>query len=321
MNQSTFEECYKHYKSNFKLGETWSSLSKIFGYKDGEHLRWSFKDERKKRHIPGKNSRNRMIIEEQQDNPRVGVVDFETLPAIVYTFRLYDQNIGINQIITDVCLLSWAGKFLNESKMYSDILTPKEAKSRDIKRIVKSCWDFLSECDVVIGHNYRGFDEKIINSAFLECGFPPLKYKVVDTLTVARQNFKFSSNKLAYLNKKLGIRNKIENEGFPLWSGCSDGDSESLDTMLEYNEGDISATEELFYKLRPYVRGFNIALYNEINTPICPVCGSEDLKEEGFYYTSAGKWHSIRCQNCQCISRGKENLFDKYKKKSLLVKV
>jgi len=33
--------------------------------------------------------------------------------------------------------------------------------------------------------------------------------------------------------------------------------------MLEYNEGDISATEELFYKLRPYVRGFNIALYNE----------------------------------------------------------
>jgi len=51
--------------------------------------------------------------------------------------------------------------------------------------------------------------KKLINSAFLECGFPPLKYKVVDTLTVARQNFKFSSNKLAYLNKKLGIRNKI----------------------------------------------------------------------------------------------------------------
>ena len=89
--------------------------------------------------------------------------------------------------------------------------------------------------------------------------------------------------------------------------------------MLEYNIGDIYSTEELFYKVRPYVRNFNVALYNETLTNQCPVCGSTDLKSEGFYYTPAGKWESVRCQECKCISRKKQNLFDKHKKRSLLI--
>jgi hypothetical protein len=322
LEQKLFEECYDHYLSDFSKGENWNSLAERNNFESGESLRWAFKNERKKRHIPGKNQQNNTqsnIKKFTANKPVVGVMDIETLPLIAMTFGIWQQNIGLEQIIEDICMLSWAGKFLNESEIYSDILTQKETKTRDTKRITQSCWDFLSKCDIVIGHNFGGFDRTHINNEFLKHDLPPLKYIVVDTLSVAKKNFNFTSNKMQFINDKLGLTSKMENDGFPLWRSCSDGDKESLDTMEKYNRIDILATEDIFYKMRPYINNFNVALYNEIDKAICPVCGSENLAEEGFYYTSAGKWTSIRCQDCKCISRGKNNLLSKTKKKSLLI--
>lgn len=319
MEQKLFEECYDHYLSDFSKGENWNSLAEKNNFESGESLRWAFKNERKKRGIPGKSISPNSIVKKYSNSPRVAVCDIETLPIIMMGWSLWDQNIGLEQIVADGCMLSWAGKFLNESEVYSDILTSGEAKKRDTSRITKSIWEFLSKAQVVIGHNFSQFDVKYINTEFLKHGFPPLKFTILDTLVVAKQNFRFSSNKMKFLNDQLGIRNKEENSGFPLWRGCSDGDKDSLDTMLHYNIGDIGATEELFYKVRPYVRNFNVALYNEIIEKQCPVCGSTELTEEGEYFTSAGKWISYRCSNCKAISRGKENLLNKDKKKSLLI--
>ena len=317
MKESIFLDCLNTKKKSGGVRPFWGTLFKKYaseGYKDKEHLRCDFKNERKRRGMLGK-----FEPEKINDGPRVGVCDVETLPGIGYFWGLWDQNIGLEQIVADPCLLGWAGKYLNESKMFSDILTPKEAIGRDAKRIAKSIWDFLSSCDVVIGHNFDGFDNKMINSAFLLYDLPPLKFTVVDTLKIARQNFKFLSNKLKFINQKLGIKQKVENDGFSLWRKCSEGDTDALKTMLNYNIGDIFSTEELFYKIRPYVRNFNVALYNEIIEPQCPVCGSKSLKTEGWYYTPAGKWESVRCNNCKCISRKKKNELDKHKKKSLLI--
>jgi DNA polymerase III epsilon subunit-like protein len=198
-------------------------------------------------------------------------------------------------------------------------MTPKEAKERNSERVVKSCWEFLSKCNVVIGHNFQSFDAKRLNTAFLHYGLAPLKYIVIDTLLIARQNFHFDSNKMKFINDSLGIKGKLDNDGFPLWKACDNGDAQALKNMLEYNEGDIESTEDLFYTFRPYIRNFNVALYNEIEEEQCPVCGGTDLKTEGYYYTSAGKWESVRCNNCKCISRRKTNLLSKEKRKGLLI--
>ena len=317
MKESIFLDCLNTKKKSGGIKPFWGALFKKYaseGYRDKEHLRCEFKNERKRRGMLGNHE-----LEVMDNGPRVGICDIETLPGIGYFWGLWDQNIGLEQIVSDPCLLGWAGKYLNEVKMFSDILTPKEAISRDSKRITKSIWDFLNSCDVVVGHNFDGFDNKIINSAFLLYDLPPLKFTVVDTLKIARQNFRFLSNKLKFINQKLGIKQKVENDGFSLWKECSEGNSIALKTMLDYNIGDIFSTEELFYKIRPYVRNFNVALYNEITDPQCPVCGSKNLKTEGWYYTPAGKWESVRCANCQCISRKKKNQLDKDKKKSLLI--
>ena len=250
--------------------------------------------------------------------PRVGLFDVETLPMDVMVWRLFDENVGINQVISGTGLLGWAGKFLNEPDMHSDILTPEEALGKDDQRITNSCWHFLKACDVVVGHNLAEFDSKVANTFFLKYGLPPLKYVQIDTLKIARRNFRFDSNRLGFINRLFGIREKIENEGFPLWRACREGDADALRRMQEYNEGDIYALEDLYYKLRPYMpHVFNVALYDEIETRRCPVCGNAELKDEGYYYTPSGKWSSYRCTNCQCLFRGKTNLLSKEKRKLL----
>lgn len=321
MREEVFNDVYPHYLCDYTNGETLETLRIRWNYSDREALRCDFKNERKRRHIPSKNEQGeqKSFVRTNSNNPRVGIVDIETLPLVSMTFGIWQQNIGLEQIISDICMLSWAGKFLNESEVYSDILTQRETKTRDTKRIAQSCWDFLSKCDIVVGHNFSSFDRTHINNEFLKHDLPPLKYIVVDTLSVAKKNFSFTSNKMQFINDKFGLTSKMENDGFPLWRKCSEGDQESLDIMESYNRKDISATEDLFYKMRPYINNFNVALYNEIDTKVCPVCGCEELSEEGFYFTSSGKWISYRCLNCKSISRGKENLLSKDKKKSLLI--
>ena len=254
-----------------------------------------------------------------QNIPRIGLLDIETLPAEAFVWSLYNVNVSTEQVKSGTGFLSWAGKFLNEPDIYSDILTSAEAMEKDDERITKSCWDFLSKCDVVVGHNLIDFDAKVARTFFLQYGLPPLKYVMVDTLKIARRNFRFDSNKMAFINRKLGIKEKIENEGFPLWRDCREGDSVALGKMLDYNIGDVLALEDLYYKVRPYISHINVALYNEIEEQQCPVCGCHSLKKIGFYMTPAGKWDSLRCSNCQCVSRGKYNYLTKEKKKSLLI--
>jgi hypothetical protein len=251
--------------------------------------------------------------------PRVGLLDLETLPLEGYAWQMWDVSFGIEQVISGTGLLSWAGKIMNEKTVYSDILTPKEAKAKDDKRITQSLWEFLQSCQVVIGHNLIDFDSKVAATFFLKHGLPPLKYVQIDTLKIARQHFKFDSNKMGFLNRQLGIKEKIANEGFPLWRACREGDADALNRMNEYNIGDIQALEDLYYILRPYIKHMNVALYSEALTMVCPVCGSTDLHSDGFYYTPAGKYESMRCGACMCVSRKKDNLLDKHKRKSLLV--
>jgi DNA polymerase III epsilon subunit-like protein len=233
---------------------------------------------------------------------------------------MFDQNIGNEQVIREVSLLSWAGKFLNNTEVYSDILTPDEVFKADEERIVKSCWNFMNKCNIIIGHNLVAFDGKLMNTFFLKYGLPPIKYVPVDTLLVAKANFRFSSNSLSFINRQLGIRDKISNDGFILWRRCFEGDPEALETMLEYNIGDIAATEELFYRLRPYVKNINMALYNDKIEAQCPVCGGTDLITTGKVYpTSAGLYEEEHCTTCGTLSRRKQNLLILEKRRSLLI--
>lgn len=257
---------------------------------------------------------------EEFSQARVAILDVETLPSKGYMWGFWEQNFSQSQVIQEGCLLSWGIKLLNSSDTTGEVLTPKEALKYDFKRITKDLWNAMKDIDIFIGHNYLDFDRKVINTAFLLAGLPPLKYKVIDTLKTAREQFRFGSNKMAYINSMLGIRNKISNEGFELWRRCAEGDAGALDEMLSYNLGDLFATEELYYKVRPYI--FNhpdLSLYNTLETKQCPNCLSTDLKVEGYYPpTAKSRYESVRCNNCGALHRLNVNTLTKEKRKNLL---
>lgn len=300
----TAEDIIKLLKLIDEKGYAWYDISKEFHERSPEAIRMWY--------------RNNVGETRENTVPRIGLFDLETLPIEAYTWGLHKQYLGQDQVIQHTGLLSWSGKYLNEPKVFSDILTSEEAIARDDERITQSCWLFLHSCDVVVGHNLNKFDSKVSNTFFLLHDLPPLDYRHIDTLAIARRYFRWESNKMGYLNHQLGLSEKIETEGFMLWRRCAEGDPEALERMETYNKQDVIALEDLFYKFRPYIHGFNVAVYNDAEEMQCPVCGCKDLASEGKYYTPAGCWDSLRCSECGAISRAKVNYLEADKKKSLL---
>jgi DNA polymerase elongation subunit (family B) len=239
-------------------------------------------------------------------SPKILVFDIETAPMTVYTWGLYDQNIGINQIENDWFMLCYSAKWLFEKEVLHNRLTPKEAINKNDKRITKSLWKLLDEADIVIAHNGNAFDIKKTNARFLFHGMNlPSPYKSIDTLKIARKIFKVTSNKLDYLCEFLGINKKIDTGGFELWHKCVKGDSKALEDMDIYCRNDVEILEELYLRLRKYDKSHpNLGIYLG-DKSLCPNCGSDNIVDNGFHITPANKYVTKRCV-CGAIIYTKE---------------
>jgi len=316
MDEQIYNDCMLHHKGVTQT--TWDELAKRYGYCSGEALRSRFKRIRKKQ----KQNPEFDYAKEKnkQPLPKIVCFDIETTPMVVYTFGLYGEYISPDHIMTDSFLLSWSAKEVNDSAVTSDVLTDDEVIRMDDYRIVSSIWNYLDSADILVGHNIKEFDLKFINSRFIYHGMKPISKKlIVDTLTESRKNFRFSSNKLSYINKHLGIKQKIETGGMSLWISCMRGDSQSLIKMRDYCDADVFAVEELYYKIRPFLSGHpNLGLYMDSKESVCPNCGSSDIIENGIYMTSANKYMSYRCSSCGSLSRARRPSTDKNVKKLLL---
>lgn len=232
--------------------------------------------------------------------PAVLVFDIETLPIVAYTWEVYDQNINMEQIIKDWCVLAWSAKWLEDERIISDILSPQEAIKRDDKRLVEKIWKLLDEADVIIAQNGRAFDIKKLNSRFLVHRItPPSSYKTIDTLIAARSAFGMTFNKLDYLAKYLGLPGKIKTE-FKLWVECDRGDKKALERMREYNEGDVQTLENVYLKMRAWIPNHPRFTSYEKVKDVCPVCFGA-INNIGYYQAPVKKYVEFRCTACGTV--------------------
>jgi len=51
-------------------------------------------------------------------NIKILEIDIETAPSLVYTWGLFNQNIGVNQIVKPGYMLCWAAKFQHQKTMH-----------------------------------------------------------------------------------------------------------------------------------------------------------------------------------------------------------
>lgn len=237
--------------------------------------------------------------------PKILVFDIENAPleAYVWNKRVWNTSISPDHVKEEWFMISWAAKWLLDSEIQSNVLTSREAKKKDDTRLVKNLWKLFDEADIIIAHNAHNFDIPMANTKFILNGLmPPSPYRMIDTLQVARKSFSFTYNKLDYLGKMLGIGNKIHTD-FQLWIDCMKGDEKALQEMLTYNIQDVNLLEEVYIKLRPWVKShpnLNIIRGTEM---CCPACGSESIQSRGEYLTLVHAYESFQCDECGSYSR------------------
>ena len=259
--------------------------------------------------VPGVSERPTINSSSDSSPARVRILDVETAPLRSYTWGLWDQTVGIPQILSDWFMLTWSAKWLFEDEIFSDKLTPKEALGEDDKRISKTIWKLVDEADVIIAHNALKFDVKKLNSRFVINGLDaPMPYQVIDTLAHVKKRFSFSSNKLDYVNELLGLGQKMPTGGFKLWDGCMRGNQEALDKMELYNIGDVKILEETYLRIRSWIKPHpNLGLFVVDNANACPACGSEKITfNDKVYATTSNLYELFRCDDCGSIGREKK---------------
>lgn len=238
-------------------------------------------------------------FQKQKTDLKIAFLDIETAPSTGYIWGKWEQN--VIDFIQDGYVLSYSFKWAHKPgvkvKGLPDYAETWEKSKIDDSAILADLWKDLDEADIIIAHNGDKFDLPTIFTRFVTLGMrPPSPVQTVDTLRIARNRFKFKSNKLDDLGRDLGIGRKMKHTGFHLWLTCMQGDLKSWNVMKRYNKRDVLLLEELYYKFLPWAR-----VHPNVNRSIeeqCVRCGSENIKRDGWRFTNLRKKSQIHCLNC-----------------------
>ena len=239
---------------------------------------------------------------------RILTIDIETQPATAEIWSLWDQNVSIQQLVEPSSLLCFAAKWEHERKVmfFSEWDGGREG-------MLKAAHALLDEADYVVGWNSTGFDVKVLMGEFLRAEMPPPSpHRNVDLMRVAKRNFRLMSNKLDFYAQQLGVGAKVSNGGFALWQELRRPKSEASlvkarNLMRRYNIADVRLTEQLFHRMRPWVTGMNLPLFEEgSGKPSCTRCGGE-VHSRGWAYTTSLKYRRYQCTSCKGWMRAKRS--------------
>lgn len=235
------------------------------------------------------------------------MLDIETFPNKVYTWGIWQQNIGINQIIAPGGLLCFSAKWWgqDEIEFYSQWDDGDRRMALEAHRL-------LDEADAVVHYYGSRFDIPHLNTHFLKEGLPPPSpFKQIDLKMAVGKQFKFTSNKLQFVSQVLGLEGKEDHEGFPLWDKVLNEtgkyslevQQDARERMTSYNKRDVFLLDEVYEALLPWIPNHpHRHLYQE-GTNYCPTCGEGPVLEDGYSYTKLSKFKRFRCQACNCWLR------------------
>lgn len=232
--------------------------------------------------------------------PRILVVDIETSPGLADIWALWDQNVSLSQLRAVTAMISFAAKWHGEKNVEfrSDFHDGHEA-------MVRRAHELLDEADIIVHFNGSTFDVPHLNREFIQLGLAPYSPVLeVDLLKVVKSRFRFMSNKLAHVSTQLGLSGKLSHSGHELWVQCLAGDEKAWSLMRRYNKQDVVVTEELYDKLRPWVKNHpHMGLFNG-EAECCSNCGGTRLQSRGVSRTTLGTYQRFQCQDCGKWSRG-----------------
>jgi DNA polymerase elongation subunit (family B) len=228
-------------------------------------------------------------------------VDTEISPHLTYTYDTYEADVV--KMVRPQFFLSFQYKVLGSKKVHVIALPDFKAHYRknpySDELLVKEVWKILDKADVLIGHNLNAFDCKKLNARFAYWGLPaPSGYQTIDTLTLARGKFGFPGNSLAKLADYLNVPQQKLHFGIEQWIECIEGNLKTWKKEKEYGARDIVVTEQVYYKLRSYLKNHPHMFPDDWELK-CHACGSQNLVSKGYrYLQTGGKKKRYTCKDC-----------------------
>lgn len=240
--------------------------------------------------------------------PKILTFDIETSHMVAATFGLWKADIPYDHIIHDWRIFSAAWKWLGNDTVYS----ASQAEYTE-EEVIHALTSAIQQADIVVGHNIDRFDLKKLNTRVFLCDRPPFFLPTsVDTYKVAKKEFAFSSNRLDYIAKALGVGGKTSTPT-GLWLKALFGDKEAFTIMEEYNRNDVVINEKVYLKMRPFIRNHPDVSQLTLNGERlgCPSCGSEKIIKYGTYKEKHGgalkqkrRYQRHQCTSCRRLFLG-----------------
>lgn len=225
---------------------------------------------------------------------RILFLDIETSPNKVYVWGLWQQNVAPTQIIESSKVLCWAAKWHHEQRVRFE-----SCQHGDERTMVMKMHALLVQADMVVHYHGSAFDMPTLNKEFLLYELaPPPPIRELDLLRVVRKRFRFPSNRLDYVCKRLGLGEKFEHEGQELWNKCLHGDRHAWATMKAYNQQDVRLLERLYHRLLPWIKThLNWGVFRQSGL-VCPNCGSAQAQRRGTATSLVGVYQRYQCTAC-----------------------
>jgi hypothetical protein len=244
---------------------------------------------------------------------RILLFDLETAPNTGYTWGKWDQNvINFEKPWYILCVgYKWLGDKRVTVVGNDDYVRGPD----DDLGVTQHLHALFSEADILVAHNADQFDIPKARARMIIHGMtPPTPAKTVDTLKLARREFKFNGNGLDDLCQVLDIGRKTSTGGFDTWLGCMAGDPVAWRRMKQYCASDVKLLEQLYERLVPW--GTNPAPVNlgVDGADKCPRCGKGPMLRQGFKEYKVTRKQRYQCKACSgwCVGRAIEKLETRY---------
>lgn len=218
-------------------------------------------------------------------------------PAKILIWDIESTN--LNASFGTILCIGW--KWYGEKKVHvPTILQHQKRGMLDDKHLVAEFARVFAECDYHVAHYGSRFDLPMINTKLAKYELNPLPPKpMVDTWRVARRELRMHSNRLQALAQYLDVAHQKTPISFDDWLNAAHGNKKAMREVVDHCEKDVLVLEEVFAKLRPWVREEpSAALFANIGDMDCTSCGSSHVTRKGFKVSRTRRYQQWQCQTC-----------------------
>lgn len=200
-------------------------------------------------------------------------------------------------------LLVFGYKWIGEKKVHTPSVLDTNIPCGDCRRIeideealVREAHRVMSMADICVTFNGQMFDAPYMSTKFLMYGLDALpQTSQVDLYQVLRHKTRMSSKRLANASLVFGLTNEKTKLDWALWRRAAKGYIRDIKYIRDHADADVLVTEELYGKLRQYVRQHpRINGYGP-----CRRCGADTLERRGVAVTALkGQQRRYQCRTC-----------------------